>query len=129
MKIHELRDAYYEASGVVSAITRQLSFAGIAVIWLLKVGKNSGGIPFTSDLLIPLYCLVAALSVDYLQYVYKTATWGVLNHFHWRKYKDNVAEVNVSPKVNWLTNVFFWGKVAFLGYGYWALLIFTQGEL
>ncbi len=129
MKVHEFRDAYYEASGVVSSISRQLSFAGIAVIWLLRVGTNSGGIPFSSELLVPLYCFVSALGMDLLQYVYKTAVWGVLNHYHWRKHSDNDAEVDVSPKVNWPTNVFFWGKVALLGYGYWELLAFIQAKL
>ena len=70
MKIHEIRDAYYEASGTVSDISRQLAFAGIAVIWVLKVGDGSGGIPFSSELVIPLYCFVSALGLDLLQYVY-----------------------------------------------------------
>ena len=129
MKIYELRDAYYEASGVVSVISRQLTFAGIAVIWLLKVGSNSGGIPFSGELLIPLYCFVLALSVDLLQYVYKTIAWGSLNYIYWRAHKDNEAEIDVTPKINWPTNVLFWGKIALLGYGYLGMLVFIQGKM
>jgi hypothetical protein len=129
MKVQEIRNDYYEASGVVSLISRQLNFAGIAVIWLLKVGTNSGGISFSGELLVPLYCFVAALGADLLQYVYKTITLGTLNYFHWRKHKDNEADVDVSPKINWLTNIFFWGKVTLLIYGYILLLYFIQGKL
>ena len=46
MKIHELRSTYYEASGKVSDISRQLAFAGIAVIWVLRVEQLKGSDPF-----------------------------------------------------------------------------------
>ncbi len=129
MKVHEMRDAYYEASGKVSDISRQLAFAGIAVIWVLKVGSKSGGIPFSTELVIPLYCFVAALGFDLLQYVYKSIVWAALNYYHWDRCKDNQAEIEVSEKVNWPTNAFFWGKVIAICYGYVELLFFIHSKL
>ncbi len=129
MKIHEIRDAYYEASGKVSEITRQLAFAGIAVIWVLKVGRESGGVPFSVELVMPLYCFVSVLGMDLLQYLYKSIVWGGLNSYHWKKHKDNKKEIKISEKVNWPTNIFFWGKVAVIVYGYIKLLVFIHSKL
>ena len=129
MKIEELRDAYYEASGKVSDISKQLAFAGIAVIWVLKVGTKAGGIPFSSELIPLLYVFVVALTLDYLQYLYKTIVWAVLNHYHWKKHEDNEKNIEISDKINWITNVFFWSKVAAIVYGYMGLLLFIQSKL
>ena len=66
MKICEMRSGYYEASGKVSELSRQFAFAGIAIIWVLKVGNDSGGIPFSTELVVPLYSFVVALVLDLL---------------------------------------------------------------
>ena len=44
MKISKLREDYSKASAKVSELVRQLSFAGIAVIWILRTGEHAGGI-------------------------------------------------------------------------------------
>jgi sugar/nucleoside kinase (ribokinase family) len=40
MKLSEVRDAYETLSGKASEIARQLSLAGIAVIWIFKSGTD-----------------------------------------------------------------------------------------
>ena len=129
MKIEDFRDAYYEASAKTSEITRHLAFAGIAIIWILKVGTNSGGIPFSTDLIGPLYWFAIALAADLGQYIYKTIAWGLLNWINWEKHKDNTVEVTVYPVVNLLSNVLFWGKVVAVVYGYACLLAFIRSWL
>ncbi len=129
MKVYKIREAYYEATGTVSTIARQLGFAGIAVIWILKGGTNSSGISVPSELLVSLYYFVLSLSLDFIQYIYKSVVWGFLNRHHWRKHKDEEADVDVSPIFNWPTNIFFWGKLFLLGCGYLELLVFIQGKL
>jgi hypothetical protein len=129
MKIHEILNTYYEASGKVSDLSRQLAFAGIAVIWVLKVGVSSGGIPFSDELLISMYCFVTGLALDFGQYIYKTMIYSALNWYHWKKHRINDAEVEVSPLINIPTHLMFWGKTASVGYGYIGLLFFIQAKL
>lgn len=129
MKIQELLDASDKASGKASDLSRQLAFAGIAVIWVLKVGANSGGIQFSNELLVPMYCFVAGLAVDFGQYIYKTMIWSMLNWYHWRKHGSNDTEVEVSPLVNYPTHLMFWGKITLVGYGYIGLLLFIHAKL
>jgi hypothetical protein len=40
MKLQKARDTYYEYSGKLSDITRQLSFAGIAIVWIFRAGDK-----------------------------------------------------------------------------------------
>ena len=129
MKICDMRSGYYEKSEKVSELSRQFSFAGIAIIWVLKVGNDSGGIPFSTELVIPLYSFVVALVLDLLQYLYQTAAWGVLNHFYWRKHRDDDVNIKVSEIINWPAILFFWGKVIVIVFGYFYLLLFIHSKL
>jgi hypothetical protein len=123
MKILEIRDAYYQASGKVSELVRQFSLAGIAVIWIFRIGgDDAGGVRYTSELLLPLGFFVAALGSDLLQYVYGSVIWGFLNTHHWRKHKSNDKDVKVSDKVNWPSLFFFWIKVVFALVAYGLLM-------
>jgi hypothetical protein len=73
VKIEKIKDEYYAASGTVSDLVRQFSFAGIAIIWVFKIGKEeSGGISYSSEMSGTLIMFVAALACDLLQYIYKT---------------------------------------------------------
>jgi hypothetical protein len=102
MKIFEIRDAYYQSTGKVSELVRQFSLAGIAVIWIFRIGgDDAGGVLYTNELLLPLGFFVAALGSDLLQYVYGSVIWGFLNTHYWRKHKNNDEDVKVSNKVNW----------------------------
>lgn len=122
MKIKELLDASYEASEKASDLSRQLAFAGIAIIWIFRVGVQSGGIQFSEEQLVPLSCFVAGLTLDLGQYVYKAIVWSALNWHHWRKHKNNQADIEVSGYFNVPTHILFWGKVALIAYGYILLL-------
>lgn len=124
MKILEIRDAYYQATGKVSELVRQFSLAGIAVIWIFRIGgEDAGGIRYTNELLLPLAFFVAALGVDLLQYVYYSVIWGLLNTHHWCKHKNNEKKVKVSEKVNWIGLFFFWIKVIFTLVAYTLLMV------
>jgi hypothetical protein len=129
VKIAELRDTYYEATDKVSELVRQLSFAGIAVVWILRTGEHAGGVKYSSELLRPLVFFVGTLSCDLLQYLYKSVVYGLLNRYYWRRHHDNKADVRVSPKWNWLTLVLFWLKVALVIIAYGYLLNFMWGQL
>jgi hypothetical protein len=130
MKISEIRDAYYDNTARVSDLVRQLTLAGIAVIWMFRVGgDDSGGIRYTQPLIWPLVLFVAALSCDLLQYVYYSVTWGVMNTKLWCKYKDNNKEVNVSPNWNLPGLTFFWLKVSLTIIAYVLLVRYILQQL
>ena len=124
MKIQEILDAHYEASATTSELSRNLSFAGIAVIWVLKVGEQTGGISYAPALILPLFFFVFSLASDLFQYVYKTIIWGILNKIYWEKFKDNEHDVDVSEWVNTPTNILFLVKIVSVGVGYVTLLLY-----
>src|SRR4051812_39208439 len=101
MNVSEFREAYYKATDRVSELVRHLGFAGIAIVWILRTGEHTGGVKYSNELLLPLGLCVLTLACDLLQYVYKTAAWGFLNWFYWRKYHSNDAFVSVGGWLNW----------------------------
>lgn len=68
LKLKELQNTYEALSGLASENARKLSFVGVAVIWIYRIGdQGEYGIP--DELVAPLLMLVAALAADLLQYV------------------------------------------------------------
>lgn len=130
MKIKEIKSDYYEASGKVSELVRQLDFAGIAVIWIFKIGKDeAGGVHFSKALLWPLALFVLSLAFDLLQYVYKTAFLGVLNYRSWKKFRNDEHNVTVPHVGNFPTVSFFWIKTGLACVAFGFLLRFLLKEL
>jgi hypothetical protein len=129
IKISEIKKDYYEASSKLSDIVRQLDFAGIAIYWLIRVGKDTGGITYSSSLRWPLALFIASLTFDLFQYLYKSLMLGLSNTYFYRQYKNEEKEVYWSGKRNWPTNVFFWGKALFVVAAYLLLLMFMQQQL
>jgi len=129
MKISEILAAYYEATAKVSEIVRQLDLAGIGVIWIFRVGTESGGIKYSSSLLLPLALFVASLAFDLLQYAYKSLVWGALNSHYWRIHRNNDVDVSISGKWNWFSAFLFWSKTVLTLVAYTMLFIFIFRQL
>jgi hypothetical protein len=130
MKLEEAKSAFYEASATLSDNARKLCFAGIAIIWIFKVGdNNAGGIAFSRELLWPLGAFVMGLALDVLQYFYKSTAWWAYYAF---KHKRGIADdEDVDPPgvINFLTFVLFYAKVLCCGYGFYCLLIYIWNAL
>lgn len=125
MKLQDARQAYYDYSGKASDVARTLSFAGIALIWVFKVeGNDAPRVP--NELVFPALLLAASLACDLLQYASASIFWGV---FHRVKEKDSSATEDLefqAPRwINWPTNVFFWGKLGFVAWGFALLVSYT----
>lgn len=129
MKISEIRDAYYEATGKVSDIVRQLGLAGVAIIWIFRSGTDSGGIPYSHTLKVPLGYFVISLACDLLQYAYQSLIWGLLNWYYFRKHKKNAVEVEISGKWNVPALMLFWPKTILTVVAYIYLLEFIYHQL
>lgn len=68
MTLRDAKSAYEEHSGKASDIVRQLSFGGIALIWLFRLGTEK---QFTLDqaMLRAALFIFLALFFDFLQYL------------------------------------------------------------
>jgi hypothetical protein len=112
MKLSEALAAYYEVSGKASDVARSLAIAGLAVVWIFKVGDGQDAKP-AADFILPAALLVIALAADLLQYLAASIVWGT---FHRRqekklipKYEDKAPEMPVEarPWFNWIGLLFY----------------------
>lgn len=128
MKIADYRTTFYQFTGKVSDITRQLSLAGLAVVWVLKLGNESAfQIPLV--LLLPALAFLLALAFDLLQYVVGAITWrDYYRDLETRDLPQGVVDreehdfgyhpLSKEKPINF----FFWSKTAFALAGWLGLL-------
>ena len=75
MKIKDCRESYYYNTGKASDICRNLGFAGLALIWALRITTQEGTI-IPDILRWAGVLLVLGLALDFLQYIFGTIVWG-----------------------------------------------------
>lgn len=129
MKLKDLRDASDTFSGKLSELVRQLSFAGIAVIWIFRIGHESGGIAYSNELLYPLGCFVLSLCFDFFHYLYGYSAWALFHTYKQGSGVDNNTEFKAPGCINVLTNIFFFLKTFFVFLGYIFLLMAIGRQL
>lgn len=76
MKLAGLRSAYRESSGKAGDISRQLGFAGIALIWHFRE-SSTGSVIVSREFLPAAILIVIGLGLDWLQYITGSAVWGI----------------------------------------------------
>ena len=74
MKLSEINKIGKESTKVASDIVRQLSLAGVGIIWLFKSSDDSD-ILFSPILVFPLLFLALALFCDLIQYIIAGNIW------------------------------------------------------
>lgn len=120
MKGIEYKAVYENHSAKLSDITRQISFAGIAIIWVFKNSKD-GAVFLDSAFVLPAILFVVALAFDLLQYLYQTITW--LSVFSNHQRHDRLAKDVKAPRclviIGWCI---LFIKVATVIYAYLLLL-------
>lgn len=117
MKLQTMRDAYYGATSTLSELVRNISFAGIASVWILRGEASETIKQLPVDLVLPLLLFLATLLVDFLQYVYRSIAWGALSRRRERGVanKDGETEVADPPAwINWPNNGLIVVKCLFL---------------
>jgi|SRR5262249_44182943 len=95
--VEDYQKDFYEFSGKASDVSRQLSFAAIAVIWLFKTDMPAGHPTIPHDLILPGILIIAALAVDLFQYITGTVTWRL---YYRHLEKKEIAQVEQHSK--WL---------------------------
>lgn len=123
MKIKQARGHVDTFSGKASELSRQLAFAGIAVIWIFKNSASRGIIP--DDFVFPMFFFVLALAFDLLQYILGSVEWGIFTKIQEAKYKckNEDQEVDSSPVwINYPHNLCFILKIAMIAIGYSSMI-------
>ncbi|SQH78338.1 conserved membrane protein of unknown function [Shewanella benthica] len=128
MNLSGARDNYYTFSASLSSGTRQLAFAGIAVVWIFA--QQDGDIVSTNELLRKsMLCFVFSLAFDLFQYFYASAAWGIFHRIKEEKLNhDDSTEFTAPYLINWPTNFFFWGKAVIVLVGFFQLISFLMSE-
>jgi hypothetical protein len=88
VKLNDYRQDFYTYSGKASDLSRQLAFAGIALIWLFK-SESAGQFAIPRSLITPSIFIVCALAFDMLHYVMASVIW---RWFYRSKEKAFVSE-------------------------------------
>ena len=111
-KLSQFKKDYQELSGKASDVARQLSFAGIAIIWIFRVNNNSG-VTLNPKLILPTIFLCISLACDLLHYIYSSIVWGSFHRYHEKK-KTNPQDdpdLTADPRLNWPSIAFFYLKL------------------
>ncbi len=114
------KDADYFSS-TASSITRQLAFAGIAVVWIFRIEK--AGCQQVPEALIPATLfLMLALAVDLLHYVIAWWLWAGFCRIKEWKGSEHDDKFKSPRWMNWPALVFWHLKIAFVAIGYTVLI-------
>ena len=118
MNLKECREYFYEFSGKLSDNARKLAFAGIAIVWIFKQGKD-GSFAIPDELKTAMLMLVVSLALDLLQYIYQTIVWGSFHTYKENELKHDEEMDFLAPRIfKDIANVIFWLKVVALVIGY-----------
>lgn len=120
MNITDLERAKTLFTGKASDVLRQFAFAGIAVIWVLRIDESAQPIPTELQPILALFGL--ALALDLLQYVISSVIWSI--YYRW-KLREKLAEATEFLEPRWITApgyALFLSKMAIALVG-WVLLL------
>jgi hypothetical protein len=113
MKLEDARAAYETLSSKASDIVRQMSLAGVGVIWIFKSAAGTA-ISLERPLLKAALFIFLALLFDLLQYVFGAITWFVYFRHKEGKGTEEDAEFLAPPELNWPTWALFYLKTAMM---------------
>lgn len=119
-KLSDVQETKNAATGKASDVGRQLAFAGIAAVWILR---NSESVrPLDGGLLFALVFLAAALLADLLQYVHCSIVWRNFYNKEYEKHNSDDANVDIPDSLSKSTYIFFWIKIPLLLIGFLFLI-------
>lgn len=119
-KLSDIEKAKNDATGKASDVGRQLAFAGIATVWLLRNEQSVR--PFEDTLLMALVFLSLALLIDFMQYVYCSWIWRDFYNRHYDEHNRDDALVDIPNALSASTYYFFWVKIGALLLGHAFLM-------
>jgi hypothetical protein len=122
MNLDDAKTAYETLSGRVSDIVRQISLAGVGIVWIFKTGTGNS-LSLDQPLIRATFFIFLALLLDFLQYVVGTTTW-----FLYFRYRENIGtkqtdEFLAPPQLNWAAWTLFYLKciAMVIAYGWYIV--------
>ncbi|WP_330746866.1 hypothetical protein [Chryseobacterium sp. CP-77] len=128
MKLSEYQQDYYTFTGKLSDITRQLSLAGIAIIWIFKTNFKDK-IILDESLLYSAILILSSLTSDLFQYTYQSIIWSRFYHKEKKKGKNDDDIVSSPENLNYFSWFLFGLKVILLIIAYIKILIFLNEKI
>jgi hypothetical protein len=122
MKLSDTKAAYEALSGKASDIVRQLSLAGVGLIWLFKTETASAAM-LDIHLLRAALFIFLALFLDFLQYLFGATIWFVYFRYKEKKGTTEKNEFEAPASLNWITWALFYLKATFLLIAYVGYII------
>lgn len=90
--VDDYKKDYEYFTGKASEISRNLAFAGIAIIWIFKITSKDGSLEIPSLLITPLIWLVITLALDLSQYISGGLIWLIYYRFkEWQIKKSKIS--------------------------------------
>jgi hypothetical protein len=130
MKLSEYKKVADNYTSKASEINRQLSLAGVAIIWLFKNPETSPKI-LDTFLVYPLLFLSISLLSDLIQYVIGGYTW--INFFRDEEKKvtltDQDPEIKASKSKSIPIYFFYYLKIVLMLLAYIFLVVYLIGKI
>ena len=127
--IRDLWQRYRDATTRVSDLTRQLGFAGIALIWVLRPISSTPGLGLPPELVRPATLIVCALFLDFMQYVFASVVWRISASRAEKTHENLEQGVESPPWCVWPLELLFVLKVIALLVAYVLLFCFLYPAL
>lgn len=120
MKFTQIREEYYIHTAKASDVMRQLTYAGLGVIWIFKAGS---ALPIVPRSMVPAaLSFVLALVSDLLQYLVLAESWRRVAVQADKAVDAEEDEYGVPAATNVWGVRLYRSKAIFLGLGYAALI-------
>ncbi|MBI5281694.1 MAG: hypothetical protein HY858_08445 [Candidatus Solibacter usitatus] len=125
MKLDELKSAYELRSSKVSDYVRQLSFAGIGLVWVFRDGAGQEAPHLDSRLIVAALLMAVTLTIDLIHYLL-----GTIILFLYFRHKEKAGtkrddEFTMTEALTWPTWILFYLKTGTMLMAYsWFLIPF-----
>ncbi len=127
VKISDIWDNCRSFTEAASDAARQLSFAGIAVVWLFK-SDAGGALHLDVKLIFAATCFVVALAFDLMQYAIGYVTYYILGRWREWRYPDSY-DAKYPSWINWPIDTLFRLKLVAVISGYVVLFGYLVSRL
>ena len=116
-------DNYETYTGKASDVARQLAFAGLAVVWIFRIGEGSKSV-VPRAFLPAMFAFVLTLSLDLMQYVLGSIIWFFFCRHHEKRLPRPEADPDLTGPwwIHWPITIMFIGKLVAVIIGYGILL-------
>ena len=128
MNLKEVWKDYDYYTKTLSTISRQLGFAGLAIIWIFKTEK-AGNYEVPAELVWPTILLVGGLAADFFHYLIASEIWRFYARHREKAGSSQTEEFLAPPQLNWPAMLLFYIKLVFTIAAYALLLSFLIGKL